>query len=137
MLGTINNAGRVLDLFTTADPEGGVSEVAAKPGVPKSSAPAWLAPLTEIGLLRRIPVVRYLLGCRIPELNRTLVDSSDFLTLSRGWAQRLANNFRASMHVAALRESKLIYLDKVVGGVSRHHLVGCRTRRSRPLHRAR
>ncbi|MFC9835528.1 IclR family transcriptional regulator [Rhodococcus sp. NPDC127530] len=116
MLGTINKAGRVLDLFTFTTPEWGVSEVAAEIRVPKSSAHALLATLTDIGLLRRVPDGRYRLGWRIPDLNRTLVGSTDFLVTARARTQQLADQLHATIHVAALREHDIIYLDKVIGG---------------------
>ncbi|WP_432013605.1 IclR family transcriptional regulator [Streptomyces cucumeris] len=115
MLGTISKASRVLDLFTAASPEWGVSEVAAHLQVAKSSAHDLLATLTEIGLLRRLPDGRYRLGWRIPELNHALLEGTDFLRVARTHTQRLADQLRATIHVAALREHHVIYLDKAVG----------------------
>ena len=115
MLSTIVKAGKVLDLFTTNAAEWGVSETAERLHIPKSSAHDLLATLAETGLLRRLPDGRYRLGWRLAELNRTLADSTAFIGQTRDRTQHLADQLRATIHIAALREHKVVYLDKVVG----------------------
>jgi IclR family transcriptional regulator, KDG regulon repressor len=115
MLTTIVKAGRVLDLFTTSTAEWGVSATAERLRIPKSSAHDLLATLAEIGLLRRLADGRYRLGWRLAELNRTLADSTAFIVHTRDCTQPLADRLRATIHVAALREHKVVYLDKAVG----------------------
>ncbi|MGW4340712.1 IclR family transcriptional regulator [Rhodococcus koreensis] len=119
MLGTVTKAGKVLDLFTATSPEWGVREVADRLQIPKSSAHALLATLSDIGLVRRLAEGRYRLGWRIVELNRTLIDSTDLLTAARPQLGYLADQLRATVQVAALREDAVIVLDKIVGaGIS-------------------
>ena len=115
MLTTIVKAGKVLDLFTTSAAEWGVSETAERLHIPKSSAHELLATLAGIGLLRRLPDGRYRLGWRLAELNRTLADSTEFIVQTKDRTQHLADRLRATIHVAALREHEVVYLDKVVG----------------------
>ncbi|MGW4334076.1 IclR family transcriptional regulator [Rhodococcus koreensis] len=115
MLGTVSKAGKVLGLFTSGLPEWGVSEVASELHIPKSSAHALLSTLNQIGLVRRIPDGRYRLGWRILELNRTLLESTDFLGAARSRTQQIADQLNATIHIAALREHDVIYLDKVTG----------------------
>jgi DNA-binding IclR family transcriptional regulator len=79
VLGTVSKAGDVLKLFTAADPERGVSEVAQRMRLPKSSAHALLATLAETGLVRRTNTGRYHLGWRVVELHQALVSSTEFL----------------------------------------------------------
>ncbi|MFJ7078924.1 IclR family transcriptional regulator [Streptomyces sp. NPDC098781] len=118
MLGTVSKAGRVLDLFTPALPEWGVSEVACQLQVSKSSAHALLSTLNEIGLVRRLPDGRYRLGWRILELNRSLLQSTDFLSGSTGRMQLLADQLQATIHVAAVRDHSVLYLEKIRGAHS-------------------
>jgi DNA-binding IclR family transcriptional regulator len=115
MLSTIAKAGQVLDLFTIATPEWGVSEVAARLRLPKSSAHALLATLSDIGLLRHTADGRYRLGWKIPEFNHAVIESTDFLVAARNRTQQLADRLRATIHVAALHHHDVIYLDKAVG----------------------
>src|SRR6266851_9268892 len=55
LLGSVLHAGAALDLFTTEQHEWGTTEIAEALALPKSSAHALLASLTEIGLLERTP----------------------------------------------------------------------------------
>ncbi len=54
MLGTLARAGAVLDLFTTDEPEWGVTATAQRLGIGKSLAHDVLASLAGIGLLQRV-----------------------------------------------------------------------------------
>ena len=62
MLGTLARAGAVLDLFTTEEPEWGVTATAQRLGIGKSLADDVLASLAGIGLLQRVGHGRYRLG---------------------------------------------------------------------------
>lgn len=113
MLGTVSKAGKVMELFTASSPEWGVSEVARAMVIPKSSAHALLTTLTDVGLVRRLPTGRYRLGWLLVSLNRTLLDTTDFVANKRPGLQILANRLSATIHLAALRGSDVIYLEKV------------------------
>lgn len=115
MLSSVSRVGQVLDLFTPETPEWGVSEVALRLGIAKSSAHALLTTLDNIGLVRRIPEGRYRLGWKISELNRTLRDSTDVLSACRRRLQRLADGLGAIVHVAGLHGREIVYLDRVIG----------------------
>ena len=54
MLGTLKRAGTVLDLFTTDEPEWGVTATAHRLGIGKSLAHDILSSLAAIGLLQRV-----------------------------------------------------------------------------------
>jgi DNA-binding IclR family transcriptional regulator len=71
MLGTVANAGRVLDLFTAESAEWGPTAVGGALGVTKSQAHELLISLHAIGLLRRGPGGRYRIGWRTLSLGRT------------------------------------------------------------------
>lgn len=118
MLTTVSKAGDVLGLFTLDRPEWGVSDVAAKLGIAKSSAHDLLDTLTDSGLVRRTSHSRYRLGWRILELNRALVLTTDFLNGSREPMSLLAENLGVTIHVAGLRGREVVCLDEVTGSRS-------------------
>ena len=78
MLNTVLKAGQVLELFDRANPEWGVSEVAASLDIPKSSAHALLSTLAEISLLRHTETGRYRLGWGLFSLSQMLLDTTEF-----------------------------------------------------------
>ena len=67
MLGTVSQASDVIALFTADHPEWGVSQVAGRMELAKSSAHALLSTLAEIGPVRRTASGRYRLGWRVFE----------------------------------------------------------------------
>lgn len=78
VLNTIDRTGKVLDLFTTETPEWGVTEVAAKLRLPKSTTFDIMTSLAAIGLLQQTSGDRYRLGWRVLLISRRLVSSSCF-----------------------------------------------------------
>jgi len=114
MLGTVAKAGKVLDLFTIANPEWGVCEVAERLRIPKSSAHGLLATLSAIGLLRRSGG-RYRLGWRIVELNRTLFSSTALLAGTGPVLRQLADQLGVVLELAALHHYEVTVIDRAVG----------------------
>lgn len=115
MLGTINKAGAVLDLFTAQRPEWGVTEVAERLGTSKASAHALLSTLVDIGLMRRTSDNRYRLGWRLLALSRVLVDSIDFRASARRRMRHLAGRYGGTLHLAVLDDGQVLYLEKAQG----------------------
>lgn len=78
MLGTLQKAGRVIDLFTVDRPEWGVSEAAARLELPKSSVHAVFQALASIGLLERERTGRYRLGWAFVAHARTVLSTTGY-----------------------------------------------------------
>jgi DNA-binding IclR family transcriptional regulator len=78
VLNTIDRTGKVLDLFTTETPEWGVTAVAARLQLPKSTTFDIMASLAAIGLLQQTSGDRYRLGWRLLLISRRLMSSSCF-----------------------------------------------------------
>lgn len=114
-LQTVQKIGPVLDLFTVARPEWGVSEVSAAIGVPRSSAHALLASLVDIGLLQCRSRGRYRIGWRIVELNETLQGTVDVKTCAAPILASLSERFGETTHLAIMERYRVMYVDKVVG----------------------
>lgn len=117
MLGTVTKAGKLMTLFTTSQPEWGVSEVAAEMLIPKSSAHALLSSLSEVGLVRRLPSGRYRLGWLVVSLSRTLLDTTAFVGSAKPHLQQVADQVGGAFHLAALRGPDVIYLEKITSPV--------------------
>jgi DNA-binding IclR family transcriptional regulator len=115
MLLTIESAGQALSLFTSDSPERGATEVAVALGVSKSKAHALLASLASVGLLRRTEAGRYRIGWRVLSLNRVLSETTDFQRYARPVMQTLADRFGEVVHLGALDNGKVVYLEQVQG----------------------
>ncbi len=115
MLGTIRKVGEVLELFTQEQPEWGVSEVAQALGLPKSSAHALLATLTQIGLLHKTPEGRYRLGWRVLALSQVLLSANAWRLEARRAMERLVACYGETTHLATLEAGRVVYVDKLEG----------------------
>ena len=111
MLGTLKRAGAVLDLFTTEDPEWGVTATAQRLGIGKSLAHDILSSLAAIGLLQRVGHGRYRLGWRTISLASVLLRTSELKAQARPIVRELADRQRLPVSLAAWDCDRIIYLD--------------------------
>jgi DNA-binding IclR family transcriptional regulator len=133
MLGTVGKASRVLDLFTNASPEWGVTEVALALGAPRSSAHDLLDTLASTGFLRRVEGNRYRLGLKLLSLSDTALTSLPVRTAARPVMDALARRLGAAVHLATLEQTEVLYVDKATPASGpRSALSG--TGRRLPLH---
>ena len=114
-LQTVQKIGPVLDLFTAAQPEWGVSEVAAAIDVPRSSAHALLSSLVETGLLQCRTRGRYRIGWRVIELGETLRGTVDVRSCAAPVIENLVERYGETSHLAVMERWHVLYVDKVVG----------------------
>lgn len=115
MLGTLERAGAVLDLFDEHRPEWGPSAVATELHMSKSTAFELLRSLAGIGMLEHTSTGRYRLGWRILSLNSSLVRSSYIHSVSRGPMQRLAGALGETIHLAALDRDHVVQIGHITG----------------------
>jgi IclR family KDG regulon transcriptional repressor len=133
LLGTVGKACRVLDLFTGEDPEWGVTDTALALQVPRSSAHDLLDTLAQTGLLRRVAGNRYRLGLKLLTLCNAALDSLAVRVQARPVMECLAQKLKATVHLATLDGTEVVYLDKVTAdGAPRIALSG--VGRRLPLH---
>lgn len=111
MLGTLRRAGAVLDLFTTDEPEWGVTATAHRLGIGKSLAHDILSSLAAIGLLQRVGHGRYRLGWRTISLASVLLRTSELKAQARPVVRELAERHRLPVSLAAWDCDRIIYLD--------------------------
>ncbi len=112
MLGTLARAGAVLDLFTTEEPEWGVTATAQRLGIGKSLAHDVLASLAGIGLLQRVGHGRYRLGWRTVTLASVLLRTSELKTHARPVVRDLAERQGLTVSLAAWDCGRIIYIDR-------------------------
>lgn len=115
LIGSVERVGQVLDLFTTQQPEWGVTQVAEQLGVSKSSAHALLNTLCGVGLLRRTPEGRYQLGWRLVALSRVLMETAPVRQAALDVMERLVRIYGETVHLASLQNGKVVYLEKLQG----------------------
>ena len=113
MLGTVGKASRLLDLFTGETPEWGVTDAALALRVPTSSAHDLLDTLAHTGLLRRVQGNRYRLGLKLLTLSSTALDSFAVRGHARPVMERLAAKLGATVHLATLDATEVVYVDKI------------------------
>ncbi len=115
MLQTIEKASEVLTLFDREHTEWGVREVADALGLAKSSAHDLLASLAQVGLLGKNDEGRYRLGWRLVMLSETLLATTELRREARPIMAELADQYRETIHLAVLDDTKVVYVDKLEG----------------------
>lgn len=122
MLGTLARAGAALDLFTTDEPEWGVTATAQRLGIGKSLAHDVLASLAGIGLLQRVGHGRYRLGWRTVTLASVLLRTSELKVHARPVVRDLAERQGLTVSLAAWDCGRIIYIDRRYAA---RHTNGC------------
>jgi DNA-binding IclR family transcriptional regulator len=115
LLGTVEKAARVLELFTDGKPEWGVTEVGRALDLPKSSAHSIVSALADAGFLDRTERNRYRLGLQMLTLSRAVLDSSPALVHVDSAMHTLVQRYGVTVHIGGLDDDQGIYLDKARG----------------------
>jgi IclR family transcriptional regulator, KDG regulon repressor len=115
MLQTIEKASEVLALFNREHSEWGVREVAEALDLAKSSAHDLLTSLEQVGLLGKNDEGRYRLGWRLVMLSETLLATTELRREARPIMEELADQYRETIHLAVLDDTKVVYADKLEG----------------------
>lgn len=114
-MSTIGKAGRLLDLFSAATPEWGVSEAAASLGIPRSTAHFLLTSLTETGLLEVRRRGRYVLGWRVFELGEVQRSSTALAPAARPVMEAFVRRFSQTVCLGVFLRESVLFIHKVVG----------------------
>lgn len=116
MLGTVQRAGKVLDLFSAQQPEWGATSVANELQIAKSQAYELLVSLCAIGLLRRTQSARYLLGWRTVTLGAAVIGSGDFTREAARAMRELALGLpEATVHLTAWDQGRVVCIGRRQG----------------------
>lgn len=104
----------LLSAFAAGDDRLGVSELARRTGMPKSSAHRLTRHLVAQGLLERDGAgVR--LGLKLFEIGQLAVRGSGFVDAARPYLADLREATRNTVHLAVLEGTEVVYLDIVRG----------------------
>jgi len=117
MLGTFEKAKAVLDLYTTARPEWGVTETARQLGWPASSTHVLMSSLTQMGLLHRTVTGRYRLGFKLLALSQVLLLNTPWRDVAQEEMTTLLRRCGETLHLAAFDGGQLV---SVTGFAGRH-----------------
>ncbi|OBB83322.1 IclR family transcriptional regulator [Mycolicibacterium peregrinum] len=101
VLNTIDRTGKVLDLFTAETPEWGVTAVAARLQLPKSTTFDIMSSLAAIGLLQQTSGDRYRLGWRVLLFSGRLMSSSCFNADTNRRVAALSHQLSAAVTIGA------------------------------------
>lgn len=105
---------RAIDIieFTSTAPRT-LAEVAERLGVHRSTALRLLRTLTDGGLTRRREDGRYGVGYRLAGLAELAHDQFDLRNIAHGPLVTLAQSCRHTVHLAAIMDDDIVYVDKV------------------------
>lgn len=110
-LSSVRNAARLLCAFTPADRDLGVSELAERLGLAKSTVHRILTTLAAEGLIERdAGSGRYRLGLRLYELGAIVADHLDLHEVVAGPIDDLRNRTGETVHVAILDGAEVVYI---------------------------
>jgi DNA-binding IclR family transcriptional regulator len=108
----VRNALRLLEQFTYAEPVLGVSELARRLGLAKSTVHRMLTTLLDEGFVQRTVDGRYRLGLRLYDLGQLVVNSLEVREVAHPILERLRNETGETVHLAVLEGADVVYLER-------------------------
>ena len=103
---------RVLEAFSFAEPVLGVSELARKLGIGKSTAHRALSTLLEAGYVSKTADGRYRLGLKLHELGQLVVSGLRLHEVAIPPLERLRQASSETVHLAVLDGIDVVYIDR-------------------------
>ncbi len=110
----VERVGAILDVFTPEIPELGVTEIAERTGLHKSTAHRFLVNLEAVGLLERdARTQRYRLGLRMFEMGGIVLEQMSLWDEALPFLEGLVTDSGETGHLAVLERGEAIYIEKV------------------------
>lgn len=129
-LTSLDKSLQVIDLLSE-NPQGlSLLELSALLNYPKSTVHHILDTLLPYNYILRDPETRkYSLGFKFLEIGRRILDNMDIRRIAHKYLRELHDECKETVHLAILRNGKVIYIDKVdtPGGLSLATYVGFAT----------
>lgn len=101
----------IVDAFTLAEPELTLTTIAARVGLPKSTATRLLAVLEERGWLERSPATeRYRIGVRAFEIGNVYIQSTSLEAEAQPILRELATACRQTANLGILRQGEVVHI---------------------------
>jgi len=112
-LSSVRNAARLLRAFAPTDRDLGVSELATRLALPKSSVHRLLTALAAEGLVERTaPNGRYRLGLKLHELGAIVSSHLDLHEVVSPYLDDLRNRTGETVHVSILDAGEVVYVER-------------------------
>ncbi len=116
LIGAVERAVDILNLFEPRTPELGTTEIAEATGLHKSTAAGLIYTLAAKGYLTQNPVNRkYRLGLKLVERAAIVLGSMDLRQAALPFLQRLRDTFDEAANLAVLDEGYMVYVERVLG----------------------
>ncbi len=112
-LSTVVKTLRVLEAFSYAQPVLGVSELARKLDMGKSSVHRALTTLHEHGYVVKTPDDRYRLGLKLHEMGQLVVSGIRLHEVAHDSLDRLRHETDETVHLAVLDTNEVVYIDRL------------------------
>jgi IclR family transcriptional regulator, KDG regulon repressor len=110
----VERVGAILEVFSTEEPELGVTEIAGRTGLHKSTAHRFLVNLEAVGLLERdAKSQRYRLGLRMFEMGGIVLEQMSLWDEALPFLEGLVRDSGETGHLAVLERGEAIYIEKV------------------------
>jgi len=116
LIGSVQRALNILDLFTNQHPELGTTEIANALGLPKSTAAGLIATLEANGYLVQNPDNRkYALGFKLLERGRLLLDQLDLRQVALPHLEGLRDWCNEAVNMGILDGGYVVYIERMMG----------------------
>jgi IclR family transcriptional regulator, KDG regulon repressor len=114
LLHSVKNSMRILRLFSTSEPEFGVTQIAARIGISKSSAHRLISTLVKKGYLEKNErTQKYHLGLTLLGLTGVITTHMEIHRESLPILQDLVNQLGETANIGLLEENDVVYLHQV------------------------
>jgi IclR family transcriptional regulator, KDG regulon repressor len=112
-LSTVAKTLRVLEAFSFAEPVLGVSELARKLDMGKSTVHRALSTLLEHGYVTKTPDDRYRLGLKLHEMGQLVVSGLRLHEVAHGPLERLRVECKETVHLAVLDGTDVVFVEQM------------------------
>jgi DNA-binding IclR family transcriptional regulator len=127
---TVRKAMAVVSAFSYSEPVLGVSELARRLGLGKSTVHRILATLVADGFVERTPDERYRLSLKLYEIGQQVAASSELRERAHPSLERLRNESGETAHLAVLAGTDVVYVDRLESRQMLHILTRVGRRRA-------
>jgi IclR family transcriptional regulator, KDG regulon repressor len=111
-LATVNRTLRILESFSYAEPVLGVSEIARKVGMGKSTVHRALTTLHESGYVTRTPDGRYRLGLKLHEMGQLVVSGMRLHEVAHDPLEKLRRDCDLAVNLVVLDGTDAVYIEQ-------------------------
>lgn len=113
---SVDRAVQIIDFFTGEQAELGITEIAERIGLGKSTVYGLVNTLLKAGYLEQnAENKKYRLGLKLFELGSIVQNRMDIREVARPYLEILSKTFNMTVHMGIYRDWEMVYIDKVDG----------------------